>query len=66
MAMSADEVNGLCAMLLPRRHTRSICSEKGVLDIAGVNGYYTALAMAMNTTRFPIPADAKRLPRWPE
>jgi 4-carboxymuconolactone decarboxylase len=40
--------------------------EKGVLDIAGINGYYTALAMAMNTTRYPIPADGKRLPRWPE
>ena len=40
--------------------------EKGVLDIAGINGYYTALAMAMNTMRMPIPADGKRLPRWPE
>ena len=40
--------------------------EKGVLDIAGINGYYTALAMAMNTTRMPIPGDGKRLPRWPD
>jgi 4-carboxymuconolactone decarboxylase len=40
--------------------------ENGVLDIAGINGYYTALAMAMNTTRMPIPADGKRLLRWPE
>jgi len=40
--------------------------EKGVIDIVGINGYYTSLAMAMNTTRMPIPADGKRLPRFPE
>jgi 4-carboxymuconolactone decarboxylase len=40
--------------------------EKGVLDIAGINGYYASLAMAMNTTRMPIPPDGKRLARWPE
>jgi 4-carboxymuconolactone decarboxylase len=40
--------------------------ETGVLDIAGINGYYTGLAMAMNTTRMPIPADGKHLPRFPE
>src|SRR5436190_11627993 len=38
--------------------------EIGVLDITGVNGYYTNLAMIMNTTRFPIPGDGKRLPRF--
>jgi 4-carboxymuconolactone decarboxylase len=40
--------------------------ETGVLDIAGINGYYTNLAMTLNTARFPIPADGKRLPRFPE
>jgi 4-carboxymuconolactone decarboxylase len=40
--------------------------EKGVIDIVAINGYYTSLAMAMNTTRMPIPADGKRLPRFPE
>ena len=40
--------------------------EKGVVDIAGINGYYTFLAMAMNTSRMPIPADGKKLPRFPE
>jgi 4-carboxymuconolactone decarboxylase len=40
--------------------------EKGVVDIAGINGYYTSLAMVMNLTRMPIPADGKRLTRWPE
>jgi 4-carboxymuconolactone decarboxylase len=40
--------------------------EVGVLDIAGINGYYTNLAMTLNTARFPIPADGARLPRFPE
>ncbi len=40
--------------------------EKGVIDLAGINGYYTFLAMAMNTSRMPIPADGKRLPRFPD
>ena len=40
--------------------------ETGILDIAGINGYYTNLAMILNTARFSIPADGKRLPRFPE
>ena len=33
--------------------------EKGMMDIVGVNGYYTALAMALNTGRTPTPKDWK-------
>jgi 4-carboxymuconolactone decarboxylase len=40
--------------------------EKGVVDLAGINGYYTFLAMAMNTSRMPIPATGTKLPRFPE
>ena len=40
--------------------------ETGVLDIAGINGYYTNLAMILNTARFSIPADGKCLPRFPD
>src|SRR5262249_9075175 len=40
--------------------------ETGVLDIAGISGYYTNLAMTLNTARFPIPAGGQRLPRFPE
>jgi 4-carboxymuconolactone decarboxylase len=40
--------------------------EQGILDIAGINGYYTGLAMQMNTTRMPIPAEGKHLQRFPE
>lgn len=40
--------------------------EIGVLDISGIGGYYTLLAMEMNTTRMPIPANGKHLRRFPE
>lgn len=40
--------------------------EQGVIDIVGINGYYTFLAMAMNTTRYPLPAGAKGLKRFPD
>jgi 4-carboxymuconolactone decarboxylase len=40
--------------------------EKGVIDITGVVGFYTTLAMVMNTTRHELPQDGKRLPRFPD
>ncbi|MBM3609580.1 MAG: carboxymuconolactone decarboxylase family protein [Alphaproteobacteria bacterium] len=40
--------------------------EKGVVDICGVTGYYSLLAMSMNMARVSIPADGERLPRFPE
>jgi 4-carboxymuconolactone decarboxylase len=30
--------------------------EQGVIDLLGITGYYTTLAMVMNTTRTPLPA----------
>lgn len=39
---------------------------KGALDLVGINGYYTLLAMVMNTDRMPISAQGKRLPRFPD
>lgn len=38
---------------------------KGVVDLAGINGYYTLLAMQLNVARYPVPPDGKRLPRFP-
>jgi 4-carboxymuconolactone decarboxylase len=32
--------------------------EQGVIDALGITGYYTMLAMVMNTTRTPLPAGA--------
>lgn len=39
--------------------------EKGVVDLAAINGYYTFLAMAMNTARMPV-TDGPKLPRFPD
>lgn len=40
--------------------------EKGVIDLAAINGYYTFLAMAMNTTRMQVPPNGLKLPRFPD
>lgn len=40
--------------------------EKGVVDLAALNGYYTLLAMTMNIARTPPEDGKKRLPRFPE
>jgi 4-carboxymuconolactone decarboxylase len=40
--------------------------KKGVVDLAGINAYYTLLAMEMNTAQYPIPKDAEKLKRFPE
>lgn len=40
--------------------------KKGAVDLAGIAGYYTFLAMEMNMARHQIPAGAERLPRFPE
>ncbi len=33
--------------------------EQGVIDVLGITGYYTMLAMVMNTTRTPLPEGVK-------
>jgi len=40
--------------------------KKGVIDLAGIAGYYTFLAMEMNMARRPEPVGKERLPRFPE
>jgi 4-carboxymuconolactone decarboxylase len=40
--------------------------KKGAVDLAGIAGYYTFLAMEMNMARHQIPAGSERLPRFPE
>jgi 4-carboxymuconolactone decarboxylase len=40
------------------RAVRSL-GEQGVIDTIGITGYYTLLAMVMNTARTPLPAGAK-------
>lgn len=38
---------------------------KGVVDMAGISGYYTFIAIQLNMARHPVPADAPPLPRFP-
>lgn len=37
-----------------------------VVDLVGISGYYTFLAMQLNASRYEAPADATKLPRFPE
>lgn len=49
-------------------YARSVArfGEQGVIDMIGVNGYYTFLAMVMNTARTALPPDHKpALPEFP-
>ena len=40
--------------------------EQGVIDLVGVNGYYTFLAMVLNTARTPVPkGSTSALPGFP-
>jgi 4-carboxymuconolactone decarboxylase len=38
---------------------------KGVVDMTGIVGYYTFLAMQLNVAQYPLAKDAKKLPRMP-
>jgi 4-carboxymuconolactone decarboxylase len=38
---------------------------KGVVDMTGIVGYYSFLAMQLNVAQYPLPRDAKKLPRMP-
>ena len=38
---------------------------KGIVDITGICGYYSFLAMQLNVARYPVPADAPKLSRFP-
>jgi 4-carboxymuconolactone decarboxylase len=40
--------------------------KKGAIDLAGIAGYYTFLAMEMNMAKHQIPAGVERLPRFPQ
>jgi 4-carboxymuconolactone decarboxylase len=44
---------------------KSRFGSKGVVDMTGIVGYYTFLAMQLNAAQYPPAKDAKRLPRMP-
>ncbi len=39
---------------------------KGIVDMAGINAYYTLLAMQMNVAQYQVANDVKKLVRMPE
>jgi 4-carboxymuconolactone decarboxylase len=40
--------------------------KKGIVDLTGINAYYTLLAMQLNVARYNLPKDGKRMSRFPE
>jgi 4-carboxymuconolactone decarboxylase len=38
---------------------------RGAVDLTGIVGYYTFLAMQLNAAQYPIPKEGNRLPRMP-
>ena len=38
----------------------------GVVDLTAINGYYTLLAMQLNMAQYALPADGKKLERFPK
>jgi 4-carboxymuconolactone decarboxylase len=38
---------------------------QGVVDLTGINGYYTLLAMQLNMAQYPLPQGGQPLPRFP-
>jgi 4-carboxymuconolactone decarboxylase len=39
--------------------------KQGVVDLAGINAYYTLLAMELNMAQYGLPKDGERLERFP-
>jgi len=74
-AMSADEeiVYDYASELLKNKQISDATFErakarfgtKGVVDMTGIVGYYTFLAMELNAAQYPVPKDGKKLPRMP-
>jgi 4-carboxymuconolactone decarboxylase len=48
------------------RRAESRFGKKGVVDLTGINAYYTLLAMQMNVARYAPHPDGSRLPRFPD
>jgi 4-carboxymuconolactone decarboxylase len=73
--MSADEeiVYDYAIELLKNKHVSDATFErakvrfgtKGVVDMTGIVGYYTFLAMQLNAAQYPVPVGGKPLPRMP-
>jgi 4-carboxymuconolactone decarboxylase len=72
-AMSADEeaVFDYASELLKNKQVSDATFEraksrfgpKAVVDLTGIVGYYTFLAMQLNAAQYPLPVDGRKLPR---
>ena len=72
-AMTSDEeiVYNYVSELLRTKHVSDATFErakarfgpKGIVDMTGITGYYTFVAMQLNAAQFPPPDDGRRLPR---
>ena len=40
--------------------------KQGVVDLTGINAYYTLLAMQLNVAQYALPKDGKKLERFPK
>jgi 4-carboxymuconolactone decarboxylase len=64
MAADEDALYRLCTELHQNQSVSddtyagavALFGEQGVIDIVGISGYYTMLAMVLNTARTPVPA----------
>jgi 4-carboxymuconolactone decarboxylase len=75
MALSADEeiVYDYAMELLKNKQVSNATFERakvrfgarGVVDMTGIVGYYSFLGMQLNVAQYPLPKDAKKLPRIP-
>ena len=73
--MSADEemIYEFCTELHQNRsvsdptyaRVQAKFGEQGIIDLLGVNGYYTFLAMVLNATRTAVPKGAPTIPLFP-
>jgi 4-carboxymuconolactone decarboxylase len=74
-ALSADEeiVYDYAMELLKNKYVSNATFErakarfgaKGIIDMTGIVGYYTFLAMQLNAAQYPVAKDARKLPRMP-
>ena len=40
--------------------------KQGIVDMTGISGYYTLLAMELNMAQYELPKDGKKLERFPK
>jgi 4-carboxymuconolactone decarboxylase len=62
-----DELNAnQCVSDVTYERALELLGAQGVIDLIAINGYYTLLAMVMNTTRTPPSGKAVALPSFPD